>query len=104
MKFTKTYIGALFLSSALLLTSCEAVQNSNIESIAIFPNQVISFIYSGGDCQYGWGDVDLKLVDATHVKWRYQPEGVILTNLNCPNGADTTIYLPKTPDLVFTKQ
>ncbi|GAA4153752.1 hypothetical protein GCM10022217_09870 [Chryseobacterium ginsenosidimutans] len=80
------------------------VQNSNIESIAIFPNQVISFIYSGGDCQYGWGDVDLKLVDATHVKWRYQPEGVILTNLNCPNGADTTIYLPKTPDLVFTKQ
>ncbi|WP_042721100.1 OmpA family protein [Flavobacterium sp. B17] len=29
MKFTKTYIGGLFLSSALLLTSCEAVQNSN---------------------------------------------------------------------------
>lgn len=29
MKLTKTYIGGLFLSSALLLTSCEAVQNSN---------------------------------------------------------------------------
>lgn len=29
MKFNKTYIAALFLSSALLLTSCEAVQNSN---------------------------------------------------------------------------
>lgn len=29
MKFNKTYIGAFFLSSALLLTSCEAVQNSN---------------------------------------------------------------------------
>ncbi len=29
MKLTKTYIGALFLSSALLLTSCETVQNSN---------------------------------------------------------------------------
>jgi outer membrane protein OmpA-like peptidoglycan-associated protein len=29
MNFNKTYIGALFLSSALLLTSCEAVQNSN---------------------------------------------------------------------------
>ncbi|ASW74401.1 membrane protein [Chryseobacterium piperi] len=29
MKFTKTYISGLFLSSALLLTSCEAVQNSN---------------------------------------------------------------------------
>ncbi|WP_292010622.1 OmpA family protein [Chryseobacterium sp.] len=29
MKFNKTYIGGLFLSSALLLTSCEAIQNSN---------------------------------------------------------------------------
>lgn len=29
MKLTKTYIGGLFLSSALLLTGCEAVQNSN---------------------------------------------------------------------------
>ncbi len=29
MKLTKTYIGGLFLSSALSLTSCEAVQNSN---------------------------------------------------------------------------
>ncbi|KFF12955.1 membrane protein [Chryseobacterium soli] len=29
MKFNKSYVGALFLSSALLLTSCEAVQNSN---------------------------------------------------------------------------
>ncbi|UZT97455.1 OmpA family protein [Chryseobacterium fluminis] len=29
MKFSKTYIGGIFLSSALLLTSCEAVKNSN---------------------------------------------------------------------------
>lgn len=29
MKITKTYIAGFFLSSALLLTSCEAVQNSN---------------------------------------------------------------------------
>jgi len=29
MKFNKSYIGGLFLSSSLLLTSCEAVQNSN---------------------------------------------------------------------------
>ncbi|MCU7613135.1 OmpA family protein [Chryseobacterium sp. GMJ5] len=29
MKLSKTYIGGLFLTSALLLTSCEAVQNSN---------------------------------------------------------------------------
>lgn len=29
MKFTKTNIGGLFLASALMLTSCEAVKNSN---------------------------------------------------------------------------
>lgn len=29
MKFNKTYIAGLFLSSALVLSSCEAVQNSN---------------------------------------------------------------------------
>ena len=29
MKISKTYIAGIFLSSALLLTSCEAVQNSN---------------------------------------------------------------------------
>ena len=80
------------------------VAESGIRSSTMFPNQVLSFYYSGGDCRYGWGDVSLKLIDATHVKWRYQPEGVILTNLNCPNGADTTIYLPETSNLVFTKQ
>ncbi|WP_294224872.1 DUF6705 family protein [uncultured Chryseobacterium sp.] len=80
------------------------VTEAKIKSIRLFPNQVLSFSYSGGDCRYGWGDVSLKLIDATHVKWRYQPEGVILTNLNCPNGTDTTIYLPETNNLIFTKQ
>lgn len=78
---------------------------SGIQSDVTFPNEnLVAFTYSGGDCTFGWGDVSLKLVDPTHLKWNYQPEGVILTNLNCPNGADTTIYLPKTPDLIFTKQ
>ena len=81
------------------------ITQSKIKSIGTFPSEnLVSFIYQGGDCQYGWGDVDLQLIDATHVKWRYQPEGVILTNLNCPNGTDTTIYLPETNNLVFTKQ
>ncbi|GAA5088930.1 hypothetical protein GCM10023210_13120 [Chryseobacterium ginsengisoli] len=81
------------------------ITEAKIESDVTFPNQnLVSFVYQGGDCQYGWGDVDLQFVDKTHIKWRYQPEGVILTNLNCPNGADTTIYLPKTNNLVFTKQ
>ena len=80
------------------------ITEAKIKSIAIFPNQGISFIYSGGDCRFGWGDVDLQLIDSAHIKWRYKPEGVILTNLNCPNGADTTIYLPETNNLVFTKQ
>ncbi|WP_344826209.1 DUF6705 family protein, partial [Chryseobacterium ginsenosidimutans] len=73
-----------------------SITQSGIESSGTFPNEnLVAFTYDGGDCTYGWGDVDLKLVDATHIKWNYQPEGVILTNKNCPNGADTTIYLPK---------
>jgi len=81
------------------------ITEAKIKSDVTFPNEnLIAFTYDGGDCQYGWGDIDLKLMDATHIKWRYQPEGVILTNLNCPNGADTTIYLPETNNLVFTKQ
>jgi hypothetical protein len=71
----------------------------------LFPiKNLVAFTYQGGDCGYGWGDVSLQFVDATHIKWNYRPEGVILTNFNCPNGADTTIYLPKVPNLVFTKQ
>jgi len=81
------------------------ITEAKIKSIATFPNEnLVAFIYQGGDCQYGWGDVDLKFTDTTHIKWNYQPESVILTNKNCPNGADTTIYLPKTSDLIFTKQ
>jgi hypothetical protein len=81
------------------------ITEAKIKSDVTFPNEnLVAFTYSGGDCRYGWGDVSLTLVDATHVKWRYRPEGVILTNKNCPNGADTTIYLPETSNLVFTKQ
>ncbi|HCR76546.1 MAG TPA: hypothetical protein DIW37_09125 [Chryseobacterium sp.] len=81
------------------------ITEAKIKSDVTFPNQnLVSFTYQGGDCQYGWGDVDLKFMDTTHIKWNYQPESVILTNKNCPNGADATIYLPKTPDLIFTKQ
>ncbi len=80
------------------------ITQSGIKSSTLFPNQILSFYYSGGDCTFGWGGISLKLVDSTHVKWWYRPEGVILTNLNCPNGADTTIYLPETKDLIFTKQ
>jgi hypothetical protein len=81
------------------------ITQSGIESIGTFPTQnLVSFVYQGGDCRYGWGDVDLQLIDTTHIKWNYRPEGVILTNINCPNGADTTIYLPKVPNLIFTKQ
>lgn len=80
------------------------VTQSGINSSTLFPNQILSFYYIGGDCRFGWGGISLKLVDPTHLKWWYRPEGVILTNINCPNGADTTIYLPKTKDLVFIKQ
>lgn len=41
------------------------VDQSGIESSTLFPNQVLTFSYDGGDCQYGWGRISLQLVD-TH--------------------------------------
>jgi len=81
-----------------------SIAEAKIESDIMFPNQVLSFTYLGGDCGFGWGGISLKLINPTQVKWNYRPNDVILTNINCPNGADTTIYLPQTKDLVFTKQ
>ena len=78
------------------------VQNSDIKSSTIFPNQVLSFAYSGGGCNVGWGSISLRYVDTNHVKWSYYPNSTL--TVNCPNSADTTIYLPETKDLVFTKQ
>ncbi|AJW62892.1 hypothetical protein VO54_01415 [Elizabethkingia miricola] len=85
-------------------TMNHSVTNANIESIVPYPNNTIGFRYSGGDCNVGNGRVFLQYVDPTHIKWTYYPNSLLLPESDCPKGSDLKVYLPKTEDLVFTKQ
>lgn len=60
--------------------------------------------YDGTNCGVGWGQIDLKKLNSTQISWDYYPNNRILTDANCPPGTDTTVYLPNTKGLVFTKQ
>ena len=60
--------------------------------------------YDGTNCGVGWGQIDLKKLNSTQISWDYYPNNRILTDTNCPPGTDTTVYLPNTKGLVFTKQ
>jgi hypothetical protein len=79
------------------------IQDSDIKSITTFPlEKVITFSYNGGGCLVGGGRINIKYLDPSHIKWSYYPDSIV--TVNCPPGTDTTIYLPETADLVFTKQ
>lgn len=60
--------------------------------------------YGGTNCGIGWGEIVLKKVSSTQLSWEYRPNDIILDSAKCPNGTDSTIYLPETKDLIFTKQ
>lgn len=60
--------------------------------------------YTGTNCGVGWGDIYLKKINATQISWEYRPDDIITTASKCPPTLDTTIYLPETKDLIFTKQ
>ncbi|WP_404986865.1 DUF6705 family protein [Chryseobacterium sp. M5] len=64
----------------------------------------IALDYDGTNCGVGWGQIDLKKLNTTQISWDYYPNNRILTDANCPPGTDTTVYLPNTKGLVFTKQ
>lgn len=84
------------------------ITDSNIISSTIFPNaNLVSFTYKGGQCGVGWGGISLQLIDATHLKWNYEPEPTVITNKNCPDypSGGIEINLPYEPEnIVFTKQ
>lgn len=90
----------------------ENTTNSSSESINIVSTRIgidnsAMFSYTGGKCGVGWGMIDLKYIDATHLKWNYQPQSTVITNKNCsdyPVGG-IKINLPYEPaDIIFTKQ
>ena len=62
------------------------------------------FIYNGTNCGVGWGDIYLKKLNDTQISWEYRPDDITTTSQSCPPNLDTTIYLPETKDLIFTKQ
>ena len=60
--------------------------------------------YTGTNCSVGWGDIFLKKINSTQISWEYRPDDIVTTADKCPSTLDTTIYLPETKDLIFTKQ
>lgn len=81
--------------------------NSNIEFYSFKKRpakNALQFIYTGTNCHVGWGDIYLKKINATQISWEYRPDDISSTSQSCPNNLDTTIYLPETKDLIFTKQ
>lgn len=88
----------------------QSTQNNNLtigdlHSIDIDPteNKVV-FVYAGTNCRIGWGRIILKKISPTQLSWEYRPEDRIIMPGKCPGNPDTTIYLPETKDLIFTKQ
>ncbi|WFB65513.1 DUF6705 family protein [Chryseobacterium sp. WX] len=64
----------------------------------------VSFNYAGTNCSVGWGKIILKKVNTTQLSWEYRPNDITTTESKCSSTLDTTIYLPETKDLIFTKQ
>jgi len=64
----------------------------------------VALSYSGTNCGVGWGQINLKKLNITQISWDYFPNNIILDESTCPSGTDTTVYLPHTKGLVFTKQ
>ncbi|WP_157761393.1 DUF6705 family protein [Chryseobacterium camelliae] len=85
-------------------------QNNNLPKIHLYSIGIrpyensIHFFYSGTNCRAGWGKVILKKINATEISWEYIPNSTIIDSAQCPPATDTTIYLPETKDLIFTKQ
>lgn len=67
-------------------------------------NNHVFLYYNGTNCGVGWGEIELKKLQANQISWSYRPNDTVLTTKNCPGNQDTTIYLPETKDLIFTKQ
>ncbi|WP_411811038.1 DUF6705 family protein [Chryseobacterium scophthalmum] len=94
-------------SSGLILQDTYSNNSSNIQLYSLrvrsYDNSV-AFYYSGTNCKVGWGSIVLKKLNSTQLSWEYNPNSRILDEATCPSGTDTTVYLPVTEGLIFTKQ
>ncbi|OBW40426.1 hypothetical protein AB670_03222 [Chryseobacterium sp. MOF25P] len=92
-------------------TTIQDTQNINhqsyfkITSMGTMPELgKVALSYSGTNCGVGWGQINLKKLNATQISWDYYPNNTILDEATCPSGTDTKVYLPHTKSLIFTKQ
>lgn len=77
---------------------------NTIYSIGTRPLQnSVGLIYGGTNCGVGNGLINLKKLNSSQISWEYFPNDIILDSERCPSGTDTTIYLPETMNLIFTK-
>jgi hypothetical protein len=67
-------------------------------------HNLVMLSYGGTNCGVGWGSIRLKKLNSTQISWEYLPNDTIIDSNKCPSGIDTTVYLPETKDLIFTKQ
>ena len=64
----------------------------------------LSLLYSGTTCGLGRGEIILKKINSTQINWSFWYEKQLLIQGECPNYQSVKVYLPKTSDLIFTKQ
>ncbi|GAB0156891.1 hypothetical protein CHRYSEOSP005_21580 [Chryseobacterium sp. Alg-005] len=94
-------------SSGIIL---QDTQNNNLNIAALYSIDIdsventINFVYTGTNCNVGFGGIKLKKINPTQISWEYRPNDITTTADKCPPTLDTTIYLPETKDLIFTKQ
>ena len=67
-------------------------------------NNSVSLFYSGTTCGLGSGEIILKKINSTQINWSFWYEKQLLIQGECPNYQSVKVYLPKTFDLIFTKQ
>lgn len=100
------YIVKNIASNTILEDNINIAPKNTITSIRTnqLDNNSLSFYYSGTRCMVGWGEIKLKKINDLQFNWSYYPNGVLLSNNDCPNSNTIKVYLPDTKNLVFTKQ
>ncbi|MBO6183755.1 MAG: hypothetical protein J6O88_03550 [Chryseobacterium sp.] len=95
-------------SSGIIIQDTQNINHASYFKITSMgtmpPLEKVAFSYSGTNCGVGWGQIDLKKLNATQISWDYYPNSMILDEATCPSGTDTKVYLPHTKGLIFTKQ
>lgn len=96
------------LATGNILEDTQNFTNLNNEIISIGTNDLdnnsLSLHYSGTTCGLGSGEIILKKINSTQISWSFQYEALLLIQGECPNHQSIKVYLPKTSNLIFTKQ